>query len=89
MTPTVYTKGLDDDAACRELTTELDAAQNWAKWWGTSFNPDKSEWLTVSSKQKSQQPSRTKEQLKMKENLVTAVTAHKHWDSVQSLVNMV
>ena len=75
---TVYTKGLDDDAACRELTTELDAAQNWAESWGMSFNPDKSEWLTISSKRKSQQPSGTNEQLKMKGNLVTAVATHKH-----------
>ena len=70
---TVYTKGLNDDAACWELTTELDTAQNWAESWGMSFNPDKSEWLTVS-----QQPSGVKEQLKMKGNLVRAVTTHKH-----------
>ena len=74
----VYTKGLDDDAACRELTTEIDAAQNWAESLGMSFNPDKSEWLTISSKRKSQQPGGTKEKLKMKDNLVKAVTTHKH-----------
>ena len=38
---TVYTKGLDDDAACRELTTELDAAQNWAESWGMSSTQTK------------------------------------------------
>ena len=75
---TVYAKGLDHDAACRELITELHEAQNWAESLGMSFNPDKSECLTISSKRKSQQLSSTKEQLKMKGNLVTAVTTHKH-----------
>ena len=43
-----------------------------------SFNSDKGEWLTVSSKRKTHPPSGTKEPLKMKGNLVTAVTTHKH-----------
>ena len=73
----VYYDGLDNNAACRKLTADLDAAQKkWVKSWGMCFNPEKSEWLLFSGEKKSEHVDRTKDPLKMKGFVVTAVTSH-------------
>ena len=73
--PTVFSRGNNKLETCQALSIDLDSVQDGAVTWGMLFNPDKSEWLQITSKHTAAQDDN---RVTIKGQAIPRVKAHNH-----------